>query len=446
MSHYYFGATAFAAAQILSERGIRPENFSPSQLQELRESVRYTSHTLVSAASDVFKSQRISEMIKDVNLRTLVGTLGAQPINCELKRHDDWRVWQDAIDMAGMAMFSAGKICAVSKLNADLFKNSFPHINGRVIGGITNATHPDWAADPIAELYDKVVPGWQVEPDKLADLSRLQNDTGFRKALWEAHMEVKIAMINMVSDSREAVAESGLNPDVFAQELDPNRLTIGFARRVAGYKRHDLLVYELDQLVSAVASNQPVQFVFAGKAHPMESNPGGGKYILQNLLRKGQELNERYGDKIRFVFLPDYDVEMARVLIPGVDIWLNNPIWGKEASGTSTMDAILNGVPLLSTVDGCVPEMMGLGDIGWTFGVVGSVSADDNYSEDASQLYEKLKEISHIYYADQKTGKFDTGGLSLWVDKMINMVSDVVPYFLTPRLIKEYSEMMWDLA
>ncbi len=445
--HFNDGHPALGAAQILKEMGVSSQGLDESVLKTLREKIVYTSHTLVGAAADMFHPELVSDMIRDRELRALIGVLGASPVDGRLKDPGEMQVWNSYIDMMGLAMFSAGRINAVSRLNGDLLKKAFPIHAERTIapGGITNAVHPDWAAGPLKAVYDRFAPGWEEEPSNLRSLSSLSLDAEFRKALWQGHSEAKKAAADYIASQRPAVEAAGLDPDTFAKDMDPSLLTIGFARRVAGYKRHDLLVHDINALAATFPADKPVQFIFAGKAHPMDSSPGGGKYILQSLLKSAKLVNEEHGDRIRFAFLPNYDVDMARIIIPGVDVWLNNPIWGEEASGTSTMDAVLNAVPLATTVDGCVPEMMELGDVGWPFGMMKVKNGDRNYKGDSYALYSTLASIRDLYYHSLHKGLFESGGPSLWVDKMISCVSEVTPYFLTARMVSEYRKSVWDL-
>ena len=349
--------------------------------------------------------------------------------------------------MTGLAQFSAGKINAVSRFNGALHKKNFPQHAGRVIasGGITNAVHPDWAVEPLKALYDKYASGWETDPSQLSRLSSFSRDPVFRAAVWASHFAAKELSVDFVKSKKPEVETAGLDPAVFARDMDPKRLTIGFARRIVGYKRHDLLVHDIKELADTFSPEMPVQFIFAGKAHPKDSSPGGGKYILQALLKAAKALNEEYWDRINLVFLPNYNVEMARVIIPGVDVWLNTPIWSEEASGTSTIDAILNAVPLATTVDGCVPEMMELGDVGWPFGMKKFQNGDRNYTGDAYALYSTLASIRDLYYHSMQQGLFKEGGPSLWVDKMISCVAKVTPHFLTPRMVAEYRQNVWDI-
>ena len=444
--HINDGHPALVAAQKLIDRGVTPESFNEAALNRLRQSIVFSSHTLVGAAADMFFPDTVNNMVQNQTLRRLVGILGAQPVDGQLKAHDHPMVMQGALDMAGMAMFSAGKIYAVSKLNGELLKEAFPQHADRIGGGITNAVHPSWAAQPLADLYGEAAPGWEEKPEELGRIEELREDSGFRKKLWSGHMEAKLALVDMVSGRKEAIAKAGLDPDIFARDLDPNWFTMGFARRVAGYKRHNLIAHDLEALVASIAHDHPVQFVFAGKAHPMDENPGGGKDILRSLLRAGERLNKEYSDRFRFVFLPDYDVRTARQMIPGVDLWLNNPIWGQEASGTSTMDAILNGVLLLTTDDGCIPEMRERGGMGWVFGRRNHPQHNGNYEADAYALYGAMSAATQSYYYSMNSGAFESGGRSLWTDKMIDAISKVAPYFLSPRMVQEYATQMWNLS
>jgi len=220
-------------------------------------------------------------------------------------------------------------------------------------------------------------------------------------------------------------AEDGIDPMVAMAEgvlLDPDILTIGFARRMTEYKRPDLILSDLERLEKILNNrDKPVQIIFAGKAHPADMN---GKKILQHIFKIAQD--PRFCGRIAFV--EDYGENVARYLLHGVDVWLNNPQIPMEACGTSGMKASLNGTLHLSVLDGWWSEAYN-GDNGWAFG-----GEPSNNSEDAHALYDLLEnEIVPLYY------NLDSYGIpSAWVNKMKEAMSTIPANFSARRMMQDY--------
>ncbi|MBU1651747.1 alpha-glucan family phosphorylase, partial [bacterium] len=170
-------------------------------------------------------------------------------------------------------------------------------------------------------------------------------------------------------------------------------LTIGFARRPTPYKRAQLVFHNPDRLIKIAAKHGPIQFVFAGKAHPAD---GAGKQIIQEIFKAKESLK----GKIRIAYLPNYDMDLGLLLTSGVDVWLNNPIPPREASGTSGMKATLNGVPSLSILDGWWIEGCIEGLTGWSFGEAArDMNTPNHVDADAESLYKKLeKDVVPVFY------------------------------------------------
>jgi len=206
--------------------------------------------------------------------------------------------------------------------------------------------------------------------------------------------------------------------------FDPNTLTIGFARRFASYKRATLIFHDLERLKGILnRPRQPVQIVFAGKAHPADNS---GKQLIQEVFNFAKDAN--YGGRIAFI--EDYDEELAQYLVHGVDVWLNNPLPPYEASGTSGMKAAINGVPHLSVLDGWWIEGYS-GRNGWAFD--GAQGGSD--AADAQELYRILeKEIVPLYY-----NKDESGVSHAWVQVMKESIKNSVPRFSSRRMVKEYA-------
>jgi glycogen phosphorylase len=225
-------------------------------------------------------------------------------------------------------------------------------------------------------------------------------------------------------------------------KMDENVLTIGWARRITGYKRPSLLFHDIDKLVSMAKRLGPVQIFLAGKAHP---NDNIGAAHIDAILDHIDKLNNQY-DLIKVLILENYDTYFGKLLSNSVDVWLNNPLPPFEASGTSGMKAILNGVVQCSTLDGWVVEAEH-DDIGWIFGYrhegpeIGSES-ELRLDEDSDALYKTIEEMLTMYYQMNQKGKISTD--SPWIDKMINCVRRA-GFFNTQRMVEEYNAKMWQL-
>jgi starch phosphorylase len=238
------------------------------------------------------------------------------------------------------------------------------------------------------QLYDRNLGAdWQQRVNELATWQPLYNvDPG---ELWETHNALKNRLLDfmrrrMVRDclrrhEDDAAVEAARNA------LDPSALTLGFARRFATYKRADLFLREFDQLLELVNDEQrPMQMIFAGKAHPADE-PG------KQLIKKVANLRHDPRFKNRIVFVEDYDINVARHLVQGVDVWLNNPIRPKEASGTSGMKAALNGAPSFSVLDGWWIEGHEEGVTGWCIG--DGWEKDSDPARESASLYDKLENL-----------------------------------------------------
>jgi starch phosphorylase len=306
--------------------------------------------------------------------------------------------------------------------------------DGRSVGAITNGVHvPTWLGRDLRAALDR-----HVEAGFERHLLDMDFETAVLRVpdreIWDAHEKQKQRLVRLL---RERVldqwARHGRSPDelrALQNLLDPAVLLVGFARRFATYKRADLLLRDFDQLASIVADDQrPVQFLFAGKAHPAD--------------RPGQELICRISQsahdprlKGRVLLIENYDMRIARYMVQGVDVWLNNPRRPLEASGTSGMKAALNGGLNCSVLDGWWCEGFDPAH-GWAIG-------DDRNSEDheqqdrgdAEELYRVLREqIVPCYY------ERDADGLPrAWIGRMKLAIGRLTPRFSASRMVREYAE------
>jgi starch phosphorylase len=304
------------------------------------------------------------------------------------------------------------------------------------ITSVTNGIHTKtWLAPEFLELYNKYLGDWE---------QNLTNEDFWRRvidipdaALWDAHQKLKLHLVQFVRDrvkaQRERMGESPESIRAANRILDPEILTIGFARRFATYKRGALLFTDKDRLHKLLNdSTRPVQFIFAGKAHPRDE---GGKSLIQEVYKFSRES----GFHNRIVFVEDYDTYIARRLTQGVDLWLNNPLRPLEASGTSGMKAPPNGGLNLSVLDGWWGEGFN-GNNGWAIGAeIKGGTVEFQNEVDAASLYQLLEnQIIPLYYA-KPDGKLPLA----WLQLMRESIRSVTPEFNSHRMVKEYTERLY---
>jgi starch phosphorylase len=215
--------------------------------------------------------------------------------------------------------------------------------------------------------------------------------------------------------------------------LDPYVLTIGFARRFATYKRADLVFHDLERLLELInRPNHPVQIIFAGKAHPADDP---GKLLIQEVYR----IIKKAENGGRLVFLEDYDMNLARYLVQGVDVWMNNPRRPNEASGTSGMKAALNGALNFSVLDGWWREAYN-GSNGWAIGPDADLDTEVDDDTDAESLYDTLEnQIIPLYYNERNIDNVPVE----WMEMVKESMRTITPQFGTRRMLKEYIERLY---
>jgi len=296
--------------------------------------------------------------------------------------------------------------------------------DGYAIDAITNGVHaPTWKSEPFRSLYEKHLPGRRDDAVTLRHALRIP-----RAALWDAHMTAKQALADLVARTANV-------------PLDPNRLTIGFARRMAAYKRGDLIFSDAELLRRIATAAGPIQIVFAGKAHPHDV---AGKASIECIFR----MRDALAHDVLVTSLENYDTATSLGIVAGVDVWLNTPQPPLEASGTSGMKAALNGVPILSTLDGWWLEGHIEGVTGWGIGaaptnggsgncangtaiggLVPDVDPAQTAAADARSLYEKLeRDVIPLYCGDR----------ARFIDMMRYAIAINGSYFTTQRMMGEY--------
>ncbi|HSA30623.1 MAG TPA: alpha-glucan family phosphorylase [Candidatus Omnitrophota bacterium] len=387
-----------------------------SQMEEHRKKFIFTCHTPVAAGHDRFGVHDLSRVL-------------TQPYIDAAQMFGKENPSSDQVNLTLMSLNNASRMNAVAQKHGEVMRLQFPMFKEK-IQAITNGVHlHTWLSESFAKLfdkYDRVFGDWRKDQHNLLKVLELKSDAAFRKDLFEAHQQNKRNMISIIR-------HWGLREDVF---------TISWARRIASYKRPALIFQDVKQLVQIAKEQGPLQIVVAGKAHPND-NLGGAH--IDKIMDHINELNE-YRDDIRVLLLENYDTYFGKLLSNSVDVWLNNPLPPFEASGTSGMKAIMNGVLQCSTLDGWVVEAEN-DDIGWIFGYRHTGTDlggehDARLQEDSKALYEVLRQAVALYYQTYKAGQLNAK--SAWIDKMIHCIQRAA-FFNTDRMVSQYESEMWKL-
>ncbi len=415
--HLNEGHSAFAILERVRERVEDGLTFDDA-LRETAIQTVFTTHTPVEAGHDRFGADLVERELGW--LRTRLGLDERRFM--ALGRTNENNV-QEPFCMTVLGLKGSRRRNGVSSLHGHVSRRMWRTVwQGRSeedvpIGHITNGVHTaSWLAPPMKRLYDRHLgSNWlfhQADRNMWQSLSSV--DDG---ALWETHTVLRRTLVNFV---RHRTNQSSM--------LDPRALTIGFARRFASYKRATLLLTDLDRLARLCGeSSAPVQFVFAGKAHPRDDD---GKHLIQRIV----ELSRDPTFAGRLTFVEDYDMNVARHLVQGVDVWLNTPLRPLEASGTSGQKVALNGGLNLSTLDGWWAEAYD-GENGFAIGA-GSVHADPaiQWSRDAASLYDVLETEVVPRFFD-----LDAAGLpSRWIRFMKHSIMTLAWRYNADRMVMDY--------
>ncbi len=436
--HLNEGHSAFLAVERVRQ-AMEREGLSLSEaLEEVRASSIFTTHTPVPAGHDVFPLDLMRE-----NFGPLCARLGF-PIDSLLKlgrvHPEDG---DEPFNMTVLALRTSSQSNGVSRLHGSVSRRiwggMFPMIPVEEIpiGHVTNGIHiPSWYSREVARLYSRYLgPRWQEDPVDLQVWQRVERIPDAE--LWRARERLRESLVSFARRRlQEQLLRRGMPLGLVraAEEaLDPDALTIGFARRFAVYKRANLLLRDPDRLARLLNDpERPVQIVFAGKAHPAD-HPG--KHVMREIVHLATEPRFRR----RIVFLEDYDMEIARMLVQGADVWLNTPRRPLEASGTSGMKAVVSGGLHVSVLDGWWAEAY-TPDTGW------SIGAGEEYEDAEAQdqvesetLYELLEhEVIPLYYRRGADG-LPRG----WIERVKASMQAHCPVFNTNRMVEEYTRCFY---
>jgi len=354
--------------------------------EKVRDLCVFTTHTPIEAGHDKFAYDMVKDVMGEVIPYDILRELGGA----------------ERLNMTLLAMNLSNYINGVAKKHREVSKKLFP---GYKIEAVTNGVHTyTWTCRSFAELYDKYLPGWADEPELFVRVERIPDEE-----IWAAHMEAKNGLMDYVNETAGA-------------HMDPDILTLGFARRATAYKRADLLFYDIERL-RKIASGR-LQVIYAGKAHPRDME---GKKKIEGVFRVARELMP----DVKVVYLENYDMDLAKRLVSGVDVWLNTPMRPREASGTSGMKAAHNGVLNFSVLDGWWIEGHIEGYTGWSIGPMPTESTltRSTDSTDAESLYEKLQgEVIPTFYDSRH----------IWIRMMRNAIGKNAYYFNSHRMMRRY--------
>src|SRR5216117_2893554 len=434
--HMNEGHSAFLALERIRLNVVEKKLDFYSALQLVAAANVFTTHTPVPAGNDSFPREMMRKYFgnfaKELNIPfDELFSFGHTRLNPD-----------DPFSMTILALRLSRHANGVSKLHGEVSRSLWKDVWSGVpvqevpITSITNGIHTKtWMAPEFAELYRKHLGDWEerlTEPEfwrGVIDIPDAQ--------LWETHQQLKHRLVEFVRERvrirRERIGDSPEAIRNVNRILDPEVLTIGFARRFATYKRGALLFSDKERLKRLLNdTTRPVQFIFAGKAHPRDE---GGRALIQEVYKFSREA----GFENRVVFLEDYDSYIARRLVQGVDLWLNNPLRPMEASGTSEMKSAPNGGINLSVLDGWWHEGFN-GTNGWTIAPeINNGTVEFQSEVDSNSLYQLLEnQIVPLYYA-KPDGKLPLA----WLQLMRGSIRSITPVFNTHRMVKDYAERLY---
>jgi starch phosphorylase len=431
--HLNEGHSGFAVLEAIrhrmKEEGIDFDQAAPRVARE----VVFTTHTPVPAGHDRFSAELIEEHLGPLREQLDISSETLMNLGREVAGSGE------TFCMTVLGLKLSRRANAVSALHGEVSRAMWTGLHpGKPedevpIGHITNGVHvPSWLAPQMFRLYDRHLgTGWHLRSSEASIWEGIENvDDG---ELWEAHLNLKTRLLEFVRrravEQAEHRGESRAVLQRLERVLSPDALTIGFARRFATYKRADLILRDIERLASMVNDpKRPVQFVFAGKAHPHDEP---GKRMLQQIAELMR--NPRFAE--RFVFVEDYDINVGRHMVQGVDVWLNNPRRPLEASGTSGQKVVLNGGLNLSVLDGWWAEAYD-GQNGFSIGTGrthSNMSIHD--AQDGEALHRTLREeVIPLYYQRDQDG-LPRG----WIKRMKRTIRTLGWRFNADRMVMDYT-------
>lgn len=360
---------------------------SNMDIDKIKNKCVFTTHTPIEAGHDRFAYDKVMKILPPtVPLEMIQKYAGKEHLNMTL-----------------LALNLCGYVNGVAKKHGETTRKMFP---GYEIRSITNGVHPvTWTHPIFKQLYDKYLPGWANEPELLVRVGVIPN-----QEIKQARTAVKKEFIDYVNTLSN-------------QQFSPDICTIGFARRVTAYKRHTLIFSDLDRL-RTITKKYPLQIIYSGKAHPHDEP---GKRMIEEIYSYIDKLK----NDVKIIYIPNYNMDIARGLTSGVDIWLNTPQRPLEASGTSGMKAIFNGVINFSVLDGWWVEGCIEGVTGWSIGPGADVTLppEEIYVRERHDLYGKLEyNILPLFYERN----------DMWLWLIENSIEKNAHYFNTHRMMRHY--------
>lgn len=387
--HMNEGHASFLTVELLSEYICRAgrDAIDYDALSYVRPRCVFTTHTPIAAGHDRFAIEEVRRIVGD------------HPVFHRPDIYGEDGVLNTTRLAMNLSKYSNG----VAKKHGEVSRAMFP---GYRIDSITNGVHAaTWASPAMRQLFDSHIPDWR------RSNSELRGALGIApEKVWAAHVATKRALMDNVH------AATGV-------EMDPEVLTLGFARRVTAYKRTDMLLSDPERLARISKHVGPIQIVYAGKAHPHD---GIGKSMIERVFKSIKALRA----DVRIAFLPNYNMDLGAMLTAGVDVWVNLPEPPLEASGTSGMKAALNGVPSFSTPDGWWLEGMIENVTGWTVGAEARIGEHRDHGADQAIVYDKLENVVvPMYYRDR----------ARFVSMMQHAIALNGSYFTTQRMMRDYA-------
>jgi len=436
--HLNEGHSAFLTLE-LTRRVMECDGLSFAEAaQRVREHCVFTTHTPVAAGHDEFEAALVEKCFGNWP-QTALGLSSDEFLRLGRINGD----LPEAFGLTPLALRMCRSTNGVSQKHGEvsraLWHKLWPErpLSEVPITSVTNGVHPaTWVAPILRRLYEQRVGEDWIERSRDARVWAYEVEKISDQELWHAHVILKQRLVAFIRDNafdaRLARGENEEHIEAARTMFDPNILTIGFARRVAGYKRWDLLLSDTERLSKLINDDQrPVQFVFAGKAHPQDQ---GAKRILQKLLDWQRDPAVRQ----RVAFIEDYDQEIARQLVQGVDVWMNVPRRPMEASGTSGEKVAINGGLNFSVLDGWWLEGYD-GDNGFAIGDLSELSDEEADRREAESTYRILTEeiAPRFYERDEEDIP------RRWLLMMKRSIETLVPQFSSDRMVAEYAERIY---
>ncbi|NTV15041.1 MAG: alpha-glucan family phosphorylase [Desulfobulbaceae bacterium] len=405
---------------------------------EVADRIVYTIHTPVKAGHDRF-AKELHRMVGHAFCQRILHLLAQDSDN-----HADF-------NFTSLAMRVNRATNSVSRLHKEVTQQQFPQFADKITAITNGVHHLTWISPAKAEAYDsfKELHNWREDPSVFKNGLGLKDNNrfcAFFEKAWQQDNHILIDYVNrMLVKHRNQMHETWIDPPNLLSHLSepgsalkPGVFTIGFARRFSTYKRADLIFEDIDELLRPIlAHDWPVNFIFAGKAHPQDEP---GKALIKMVIDCQGELLEKSRGLAKLVFIPNYDMAIAKIMVAGVHAWLNSPKRPLEASGTSGMKAAMNGVPNISIMDGWWAEGYHNGATGWKFGheeIIDSQALQEDregllYKEDSTSFYKIFPEILEAFYVPEKHPDF--------LERAIMNLPLNCTIFNTHRMVAEYAQ------